>query len=309
VSVFTDDISFEELQIFSLLYRVHSVREAARLRHQSPSHISKSLKSLEGKLQINLFIRTQRDITPTIEATRFAETAKNLIDRLTLGIQDIQSPAADTGRKVISIGTISFLASHLVPRIIPALSKVAPDHDLRIVEFTHNQLIAHGIQGAFGAAVHIGELDWPKSWVTVPLGHLRWSLFAGTGFHMPRMVSKAQVKKLKFVVPIDWRGGDCVQGSDFCPLPVHQRLKGHEVFTAETAIKVASFSTHVTYVPDIIAERALKLRQVQRVEVEGWPDVWQDIHLTVHRDAMSNKQMDQLHHAFSKLVGAKEERV
>lgn len=296
------DISFEELEIFSLLYREKSVREVARRRHQSPSHISKHLKSLELKLRSSLFVRTQQNLMPTIEAAKFAETAKRLIDLLQVGVEDIHNLEANAAREIISIGTISFLASHLAPAIIPRFAKAAPKADLRIVEFTHNKLVSHGIEGAFGCALHIGPLDWPKSWETKSLGHLRWSLFASTRSNLEPIVSLQQALMLKFVVPIDWKGGDYVVGSDFCPLNVHERLKGHEVFTADTAIEVVTLSDQVTYVPDIIAANAVSLGKIRRIEVDGWPVTKQEIFLSVHRDSITKRQFELLYTAYTSCV-------
>src|SRR5437762_1594888 len=86
-----------QLEIFLAVMETGSVRRAAEKMHLSPGAVSLQLRSLAGRLQTDLFLRSGRQLVPTPAAFRLAEHARNVLRQMRTIQQEFEGgPAADT---------------------------------------------------------------------------------------------------------------------------------------------------------------------------------------------------------------------
>ena len=279
------DVHIFELRIFVQAGKLKSLREVARQEGLKPAHISKSIKRLEQKIGVKLLKRSSSGIILTPEGLDLIKTAEeicNLADKLRPPGERLPDEKV---HKIWSIGSISFLASCLIAPAVSNFEKSTPLTSFRLVEFTHNELIGHGINGAFEMAVHIEPLEWTRLWVSDEIGKLQWKLFGRANHPLGKKTTESAVLKYSFITPTDWTTLGYAEGDDHCPVGVRQRRRGHEAATAETALQIVKATDQLTFVPEILVERS-RQAGLMEIKVKDWPVVSKGIYLSVKSDVV-----------------------
>ena len=102
------------LRHFEAVARLSSITQAARELNISHSSVSQQIRTLEGYLGQQLFLRKGRTIRPTQAALRYLDEVSACLDRLAIASQDI---AARGRQKGISLNaTPSFALRWLIPK-------------------------------------------------------------------------------------------------------------------------------------------------------------------------------------------------
>lgn len=121
-----------ELEYFAETFRTqHISRAAIRLGISQPT-LTQSLKKLEEKLGLALFIRTKSGVIPTREGTRLFERASQLLDQW----KEIQDGIHDSHSELVGrfrVGCHQSVGSYTVPRLLENLSQAAPKIELDLI--------------------------------------------------------------------------------------------------------------------------------------------------------------------------------
>ena len=288
------DLSISDIRIFVQAGRLHSLRELGRQTGLRPAHVSKVIARVEKKLGIKVFQRSASGIILTPEGLDVLQTAEKICELAEQLLGHERPGKFETAGRVWSIGSISFLSTYCLAPSLAQLSGKSANTRFRLIEFTHNELVAHGLNGAFEAALHIEPLEWTRLWTSKKVGTLSWKLYGRAGHPLGQESSEADLLKFPFIVPTDWTGKEYLAGEDHCPLSVRQRKKGHEAATAETAIEIVRTSDQLTFVPEIVARSWGRDEGAREIKVKGWPVIEKDIYLSVRSDIVPNKLMKLL---------------
>ena len=280
------DVGLADLDLFLRVAKLKSLREGARQVDMTPGAVSKAIKRLEGKVGRTLLRRSVAGILLTAEGNELMAFAEKVLN----WAEPILTPATKNKTdKVWGIGSLSFLSSRLVP---PLLEPICGEKNIRfrIVEFGHNQLVPHGLNGAFEMAVHIGPLEWTRVWSSHELGKMRWCLYAHAAHPLTELkpIRGSEVVKFPFVMSTGWSAQGFARGEDHCPAPWGVRFSGHEATTAETALEIVLHTDHLAFVPQILAQRSVESGLLREIKVADWPIVEKKVYLSVRDDLVSN---------------------
>ena len=281
-----------DLELFADLARLRSVRAAARRRGFHPSRVSKTLDRLEQKLSTTLFERTGSGLVLTTEGIEFLEIATEVL-RVAEPLERRQE-LREAESTLLSIGSVSFLIRTLLAARMNCAHSLTARHRLRLIEIPPDRIADAGIARVFDAALHLSELAWPDTWFTEQVGHLRWGLYAGADHPMESVTDEEQVRKHPFVLPTYWQDGVYAAGSDHCPLPMDQRIRGHEVSSADIALEIISSSRQLAFLPTAVTNAAIEEKRVREVHVREWSPITRPIYLSVHSDAVRKSVANQL---------------
>ncbi len=231
--------------------------------------------------------RSVSGVILTAEGTQLLKVAQEIC-QLSSGIPT-RVRKGSIQERTWSVGSIGFLSGQLLVPALAALPGSAAGTRFRFVDFTSNELVAYGLNGAFDLAVHIVPLQWTRAWTSRRLGSLRWGLFARRGHSLTERspVEQSEVLRVPFVLPTGWTAQGLEMGEDHCPIPLRQRIAGHEASTAETALELVSSSDQLAYLPEIMTRRAVAEGRVSEIGVEGWPAARKDVYLTARTDVVS----------------------
>jgi DNA-binding transcriptional LysR family regulator len=135
---------------------------------------------------------------------------------------------------------------------------------LRLLSLDPGKLIEAALKEAFDIAVYLGQKEWPKAWDTANIGELSW-VVAAKPDHPALSSAKTNEDLLPypFITPSYLVSGELESGDDFFPIPMHRRLRGHEVSTALEAIKLVAASDQLAHVPYVVAKDAQQRGLIQ----------------------------------------------
>lgn len=288
------NVGLADLDLFFRAAKLKSLRECARQLDMTPGAVSKAIKRLEQKVGKSLLRRSVSGILLTSEGNELMEIAEKVL-RLTAPMAPASSKK-NSGNKVWGIGSLSFISSRLLPPLLDPICESRTRTRFRLVEFGNNALVAHGLNGAFEMAVHIGALEWTRVWSSYEIGNMRWALYGAKNHPLTKLktIASSDVIKYPFIMPTGWSSQGFIRGEDHCPLPWGIRFAGHEATTAETALEIIIASQHLAFVPVILAQRAVDFGLISEIKVEEWPIVEKKIYLSVRDDLVPSSLLQMI---------------
>ncbi len=279
-----EDLRIVDLEILLDVDHFGSMNEVAKFRGIQPSTVSKGIRRLEVQLGRRLVARSTRGASLTPAGRELAASIAPLLR----GMEHWDRQGRDervARATLLAIGAPSVIATHLVPKAHGLLRRRFPDVFVRLVDLRPTESLVAGLSGHFQLIYHWDPLDWPQSWLQEELGTLRWSLYARKGHPLGAgPVAADAVREYRFVVPVYWDRHEFVSGDDACPLPGRERRWGDETETAEAALHCLEGSDQVAFLPDLVAQDAVRQERVAQVRVTGWPPVRRRLFLSVKAD-------------------------
>ncbi|QDL91944.1 LysR family transcriptional regulator [Paroceanicella profunda] len=143
-------LNHRELLVFLSVCRLGSIGAAAQAMGMTQPALSRSLKRLESRLRVQLFVRHSGGMEPTDFGRvllRHSELMEFETNRVIEEI-DLLNGAA-TGH--VRVGIVPSVAPVMIPRAVARVQALSPDIHIRIVEGSGDQILA---------AVQRGEVDF-----------------------------------------------------------------------------------------------------------------------------------------------------
>lgn len=140
-------LTLRQLEYLVAVAEVGSLTKAASELHVSQSALSMAIADLERILEVQLFIRQPRGVTPTKVGHRVLTDARRLLS----GVGDLQNAAREAHESMsgqLVVGCYSTLSPILLPQVIAAFAERHPAVDLQFVEGSHaylQQQLRHGV--------------------------------------------------------------------------------------------------------------------------------------------------------------------
>ena len=136
---------FDDLITFTAVAELRSVRKAAEVLDRAPSAISRRVKDLEERLQVQLLTRTTRKIVLTGAGERFYTDARRILDELEEAETRISADTQTVSGELRITMPLSFGLAHLAPAISDFMvqhPQVRFDADLndRAINLTENRI-------------------------------------------------------------------------------------------------------------------------------------------------------------------------
>ncbi len=275
-------LSLFELNLFVEVADLASLRAAARLLGLTPSHASKVLGRVEAKTGIRLFHRSAAGVSLTREGMTLRDAARDVLKVA----EALDPPGKGDAGPVLGIGSVSFLTHELLAPNLADLAELEDRLRLRLLDLPPDQILISGIRGMFELAVHVNRLEWPASWTTTNLGETDWVLVSRAGHPLGRKATPDDVTAFPFIVPTYLKGDSFAVGNDFCPIPWHKRIKGHEASTASIAAAIVLHTDQVAFIPRLVVRTLLSDGQLTEVAVKGFQDFTLPVFLAVKADAV-----------------------
>jgi len=163
-------LNHRELAVFLSILRLGSINSAAQSLGMTQPALSRSLKRLETRLGVPLFVRHSQGMEPT----RFGEVLRAYAEQLEFEtdrvVEEIRLLAgAATG--LVRIGVVPSAGASLLPRALGRALAVSPGIQVRVVEGLGEQMVAAVTRGEVDFAV-VGQPDdlADGSLLVTPLG-------------------------------------------------------------------------------------------------------------------------------------------
>lgn len=163
-------LNHRELAVFLSILRLGSINAAAQSLGMTQPALSRSLRRLEARLGVDLFVRHSAGMEPTRFGTvlrNYAELVEFETDRILEEIRMLNGAA--TG--LVRLGIVPSVAVSLLPGALERARRASPGIRVRIVDGSGDQMIAAVARGEVDFAVVGHPQDPSDDSVTVtPLG-------------------------------------------------------------------------------------------------------------------------------------------
>lgn len=284
IKVDTGQIRLRDLDLLRELLRSNSLRDLARSKDASVGNISKQIRSLEVRLGVPLVERSAQGVKPTPEAMRiqpYLEKFHELEESLVSEFSETEN------LERLTIATTSTLSTCLLPPVLSAYKSLKENAHFRLLEMPPANFLSTALRGGFQVCLHVGEMDWPRTWTSAKIGSLTWSLFGKKGHPLGTQASVVEVKKYPFVMPTYWSEHGIRFGNDFCPIPVSKRKTGSETASAAAALEIVQRTSQLGFFLNLTARESVEANRLQKIEVKSWRRVRKDLYLSVKNDSVS----------------------
>jgi DNA-binding transcriptional LysR family regulator len=176
-------MNLRQLRSISTILQQGSFAAAGDRIGLSHSAISVQMQHLESSLGIDLFDRSHRPVTLTVEGARIANIAGEVLDKLET-IKQVASGAETLDS--IAIGFIPTTVQNLLPRVLEALREEFPTLQVRVKS---------GLSGELAAAVARRELDYALlTTPVVEIPELDITAIASEPFYVIAPIDQAGIK-------------------------------------------------------------------------------------------------------------------
>lgn len=280
-----DGLKLREISVLLDLVEVGSMRELARRMNLQAGQISKIIKSVESRLGKKIITRTAHGVHLTAYGTEILPHLQGIRENHLKLTGYLSKGPSDS----LTIATTSFFSARFIPHILSELETTEPSLQCQVFELPPSQFIAVGVRSGFNMCLHLKDLDWPKTWVSVCVGHMRWQLYARKGHPILRNSTLKDVLKHRFVYPIYWTNEGIRSGNDNFPISINRRLRGFETATAIGAAQIVSRTQQIGFLPHLVAESTMGL---ERIELKGLRAVQEPVYLTVKAELVKRKIFD-----------------
>jgi DNA-binding transcriptional LysR family regulator len=130
-------MTLTELRYIVAVARERHFRHAAEACFVSQPTLSVAVRKLEDELGVTLFERANNEVSLTPIGARIVEQASRVLDQVN-ALKHLARQGDDPLSSPLKLGTIFTIAPYLLPSLIPALHRLAPNMPLLLEEnFTH----------------------------------------------------------------------------------------------------------------------------------------------------------------------------
>lgn len=132
-------ITLTQLKYIVSLAKEKHFGRAAKDCHVSQPSLSTQIQKVEEDLGVVLFDRSKKPVLVTRQGTEFVEKAKHIL----ASVQSLEHSAKNSNevRGDFLLGVIPTLAPYLLPLFLDGFSKKNPDVNLKIYEFTTEEIL------------------------------------------------------------------------------------------------------------------------------------------------------------------------
>ena len=114
-------------------------------------------------------------------------------------------------------------------------------------------------------------------------------------------VTSDSLRAHSFVTPVSFNAGKWEPMSDGCPLPIGERIAGHEAPTISLALAIATQTNQLVFGPRIAARDLIVHRKLVEVKVPGWA-VSTPMFLAVDIDRITSPELKLMREVAAELI-------
>src|SRR6266404_5988673 len=153
-------INFRQLEVFRAVAEARSFTQASHRLFISQSTVSQHVRELEDSLNVTLFDRNRRNVSPTTAGENLLEHGRNIF-RMLEEAEDAAKTVKDPYRGKLSFGCASTTLLYHLPAILMEYTKQYPNVELNITGGTIQDVALRMWSGALDLALVVLPLSSP----------------------------------------------------------------------------------------------------------------------------------------------------
>lgn len=285
-----EDLTVRDIALLTRLPATTSLRVLARALGMEPSNLSRSIKSLEEQLGVELLKRSSVGVTATAEARLIAKKAVAICDAVR-DLPIVSSASIQPYERFLNLGSRGFVNTYVAPALCAAFQRDAAETcGLRFLDLSPDESM-HAAKGAvIDALVGFEDASLGRNWVSSEVGTLSWKLYAAARHPSLSSASRLDVALLRVGHHCSFDGKGLVTSDGLLFDSLGVRQVGHGAQSAYTALAIAAATDQLACVPAIVAKAMLDGGQIAEVEVEGL-SISTPVYLSVHSERVHAREL------------------
>jgi len=188
----------DTLKYFTYVAENKSISKVASKAHISQSALSQMIHKLEGDLDCELFIRSNRGVTMTDKGEIVLKYAKNIVKNHDRMIEELEAYNSQTNKIIIS-GTSS-LAAYSLPCMIYKIKKKFPDYKYELVSKSVNEIISDVQNDLCTLGFTDTKVNNDQDLFTYKMGKEKIVLIAKRNYNVPDSITLHDLLKMELIM-------------------------------------------------------------------------------------------------------------
>lgn len=261
--------------------------------------LSTMIQKLEEELQIKIFNRSNKSVSPTAIGEKIIQQAQTVINE-SQRIKEMIADETGTTRGTLKIGIVPTVAPYIVPDFIYFFKKEFPEVHLFIEEMKSNVMMEEIRKGNIDAGIGISTME-NGNLLEIPLFTENFVLYFSEqctrkDFRLtPESLASEQMWILK--------EGHCIKDAafSFCK----SRATGQHIYEAgsiDTLIKIVDRNGGYTIIPELHKNFLTDRQQGQTRPIEGPTATLRRISLFIKSDYIRERMLNAIGETILKIV-------
>ena len=261
--------------------------------------LSAMIQKLEDELEVKIFERSNKSVTPTQIGIKVIQQAQTVINEMQR-VKEVISDETGTMKGTLKIGIVPTVAPYIVPDFIYEFRKAFPDVNLYIDEMKARVVLEEIKQGNLDAAIAIGPLH-ESNILEIPLFTEKFVLYFSEHCtksfteYTPSLLSSEQMWILK--------EGHCIKDAafSFCK----SRAMGQHIYEAgsiDTLVKIVDRNGGYTIIPEL-HKKFLTQEQLKQVHpIEGVTATTRSISMFIKNDYIRERMLNAIGNTIKQII-------
>jgi len=256
--------------------------------------LSMQIQKLEEMLNVKLFDRSKQPVVPTEIGSQVIEQARVILQE-SHKIKEIINSQQQEIVGEIRIGIIPTVAPYLLPQVIAAMMEKYPDLNLKIWEYTTEDIIHHLKTGILDCGILATPLADPAM-TEMPLYYENFVTYISKN---SRLFKKKTIDADDLDDENIWllNEGHCMRSQvlNICRSTKDSRLQGltYNTGSVETLIRMVDRNDGATLLPEL-ALAELSVKQLAKVRSFKSPEPVREISLVTHKNFIKKRMLNAL---------------
>ena len=256
--------------------------------------LSMQIQKLEEMLNVKLFDRSKQPVVPTEIGSQIIEQARIILQE-SHKIKEIIDSQQQEIVGEIRIGIIPTVAPYLLPQVIAAMMDKYPDLNLKIWEYTTEDIIHHLKTGILDCGILATPLG-DAAMTEMPLYYENFVTYISKN---SRLFKKKAIDADDLEDENIWllNEGHCMRSQvlNICRSTKDNRIQGltYNTGSVETLIRMVDRNDGATLLPEL-ALAELSVKQLTKVRSFKSPEPVREISLVTHKNFIKKRMLNAL---------------
>lgn len=292
-------MTLQQMEYIVALNKYRHFVLAAESCHITQPTLSAMIQKLEDELEVKIFDRSNKSVTPTQIGIKIIQQAQTIINEMQR-VKEVIADETDTMKGTLKIGIVPTVAPYIVPDFIYEFRKAYPDVNLYIDEMKSRVVMDEVRLGNIDAAIAIGPQK-EDGMLEIPLYTENFVLY----FSEHCTKEKADITPDNLSSEQMWilKEGHCIKDAafSFCK----SRAAGHHIYEAgsiDTLIKIVDKNGGYTIIPEL-HKNFLTPQQLKQVHpIEGVTATTRSVSMFIKNDYIRERMLNAIGDTIKRII-------
>ena len=292
-------MTLQQMEYIVALNKYRHFVLAAESCHITQPTLSAMIQKLEDELEVKIFDRSNKSVTPTQIGIKIIQQAQTIINEIQR-VKEVIADETGTMKGTLKIGIVPTVAPYIVPDFIYEFRQAFPEVNLYIDEMKSRVVMEEVKMGNIDAAIAIGPRD-ENDLLEIPLYKENFVLYFSA--HCKNPIAEISPDNLSSEHMWILKEGHCIKDAafSFCK----SRAAGQHIYEAgsiDTLIKIVDKNGGYTIIPEL-HKNFLTPEQLSHVRpIEGVTATTRSVSMFIKNDYIRERMLNAIGDTIKRII-------